>query len=268
VRQIIDTKSPEDMGIAAPLWSRRAVQQLIKKECDVDLAVRTVGEYLRRWGYTAKKPARHARHQDPVEVQTWLEKTYPAIKTRAKQEGAEIHWCDETGIAADQCSGYGYAKKGERASMDVPNPHIRINMASSITNEGTLRFMTYPTTMTGELFIVFLDRLLRSTSGKIFLIVDRLKAHQSKVVQEWLSKHRDRLEVFELPPRSPELNPDEYLNNDMKRAVKDNGLPDSKKELRSRVQSVMHRLAKLPRHIMNLFFHPCVLYAAAPAALS
>lgn len=259
VQQVIDTKSPEDVGIAAPLWNRRAIRQLIQNECGVILAVRTVGKYLRRWGYTPKKPRRHARKQDPEEIRQWLAQAYPAIKKRAKREGAEIHWCDETGIVADQCSGTGYAKTGHPATMTVPDPHIRINMVSSITNEGTLRFMTYPQAMTGALFLVFLERLLRTTTGKIFLIVDRLKAHQDGDVKAWVAKHADRLELFELPRRAPELNPDEYLNNDLKRAVNETGLPDSKSELRSRVQHVMRTL--IPLHIISYFLHPCVQYA-------
>jgi transposase len=265
IRGLIDTTRPEDQGLTSPLWSRRAIGDLIRKKCDVDLAVRTVGEYLRRWGYTAKKPARHARRQDPVEVQEWLERTYPGVKTRARKEGAEIHWCDETGVVADQCSGYGYAKKGHRAVMDVPDPHIGINMVSSITNEGTLRFMTYPGAMTGDLFVVFLSRLLRTTTGKIFLIVDRLKVHQSAAVTEWVAAHADRLELFELPRRAPERNPDEYLNNDVKRAVTEGGLPDSKPALRARLQHVMRKLGHLPKHVMSYFLQPCVLYAAVRA---
>jgi transposase len=266
IQQLIDTKSPEEMGIASPLWSRRAIGELIRKECDVVLAVRTVGEYLRRWGYTAKKPARHAKKQDPEEVRHWLEHTYPALKARARKERVEIHWCDETGVVADQCSGYGYARKGQRATMEVPDPHISINMVSSITNEGTRRFMTYPGTMTGERFIVFLGRLLRSTTGKIFLIVDRLKAHQSDAVTDWVAAHADRLEVFELPRRAPERNPDEYLNNDVKRAVTEGGLPDSKPALRARLQHVMRKLGHLPKHVVGYFLQPCVLYAGAAAS--
>jgi transposase len=258
VQQIIDTQSPEDVGIASPLWSRRAVRDLIAQECGVTMPVRTVGEYLRRWGYTAKKPRRHNRRQNPQEVREWLEKTYPAIKERARKEHAEIQWCDETGIAADEYPGYGYAREGQAATMEVPDPHIRINMVSAISNEGTLRFMTYPQTMTGELFIVFLGRLLRSTTGKIFLMIDRLRAHGTPEVKEWVAKHQDRIELFELPRRAPELNPDEYLNNDLKRTVKDEGLPSSKKELRSRVQQAMHEICNLPQHIMNFFLHPCV----------
>jgi transposase len=72
IQQLLRTKSPEDLGIAAPLWNRRAVRDLIRQECAVVLAVRTVGLYLRRWGFTAKRPRRHSRDQDPEEVRQWL----------------------------------------------------------------------------------------------------------------------------------------------------------------------------------------------------
>ena len=170
------THQPDELGIAAPLWTRRAVRDLIRKEFDLELAVRTVGRYLKRWGFTAKRPRRHARDQDPEEVRQWLEETYPAIAARAEREGAEIHWGDEVGVAADQQPARGYAPQGEPATQDVPDPHIRANQISTITNRGEVRFMTYTQSMTAALFLVFLGRLLRSTTGKVFLIVDRLRA--------------------------------------------------------------------------------------------
>src|SRR3954471_15343529 len=69
IRRLIDDHSPADLGIAHALWTRRAVRDLIRKEFDIELAERTVGLYLRRWGYTSKKPARHSREQDPDEVE-------------------------------------------------------------------------------------------------------------------------------------------------------------------------------------------------------
>src|SRR4029077_10269222 len=149
---------------------RRAVGDLIKKEFGIELAERTVGDYLKRWGYTAKKPGRHSKDQDSEEVRQWLEETYPAIAKRASEEGADIYWCDETGRQADQQPGYGYAKKGEPATMEVPNSHIRVSQISAISNEGAVRFMTYISTMTAALFIVFLSRLVQGANRKIFLI--------------------------------------------------------------------------------------------------
>jgi len=263
LQQLLDQRSPADFGIAAPLWSRRAVRELIRLECGIDMPVRTVGSYLRRWGYTPKRPRRHSKDQDPEEVREWLEEIYPGIEARAAEEGATIHWCDETGVAADEHPGRGYAREGQPATVDVPNPHIRVNLISSLTNEGAVRFMTYTSTLTAAVFLLFLERLLRSTTGKVYVIVDRLQAHLTPAVFAWAEAHADRLELFHLPPYVPELNPDEYLNNDVKGQVNAQGLPSSKPELRSRLQTFMRHLVHLPTHVRNYFKHTCIHYAAA-----
>ena len=263
IRDLIDHNSPEELGIPSPLWSRRAVQDLIRKEFGIRMPVRTVGEYLRRWGYTAKKPRRHARDQNPDEVSKWLNEIYPKLARSAGEEGADILWCDETGVAADASPGYGSAREGQRATLEVPQPHLRINLISAISNDGLLRFMTYRGSMNGTLFLVFLKQLLRGAARKIYLIVDRLKAHDTEEVRRWLAEHRDRIEVVPLPTYSPELNADEYLNNDMKGTIKAFGLPHDKEELRSLIQSFMRKLLRLPGHVMSYFLHPCIAYAAA-----
>ena len=166
LRTILNEKSPEEVGIASPLWTRKAVAELIRKEYGIDMPVRTVGEYLERWGYTAKVPRRHAKDQDPEEVRHWLEVTYPAIEARAAREDAEIHWCDETGAAADQQPRRGYAREGRPARIEVPDPHIRMNLISTISNEGSVHFMTYKETMTAALFLTFLERMLSRDDPK------------------------------------------------------------------------------------------------------
>ena len=100
------------------------------------------------------------------------------------------------------------------------------------SNEGSVHFMTYKETMTAALFITFLERMLSETTRKIFLIVDRLRAHEAKKVEAWAAEHRDRIELFFLPRYAPERNADEYLNNDMKGSINATGLPGSQEELR------------------------------------
>jgi transposase len=262
IQDLIDHHSPEELGIAAATWSRKAVRDLIRKECGIDMPVRTVGEYLKRWGYTAKVPRRHARDQDPDEVDRWLNETYPAIEGRAAREGAEIHWCDETGAAADEQPRKGYSRRGRPAPIEVPRPHIRMNQISTIGNEGSVHFLTYKETMTAALFIKFLEGLLRETTRKVFLIADRLKAHEAKVVEDWVAERSDRIELFFLPRYAPELNADEYLNNDLKGSINATGLPGNKGELRSRMERFMSQLLHLPEQVRNYFQHPCVQYAA------
>jgi len=262
IQLLLDKFTPEQLGIASALWTRRAVGALVEKVLGIHLAERTVGEYLRRWGYTPKKPQRHARKQDPDEVQQWLEETYPKIEKQAVAEDAEIHWCDETGMAADHQPGKSYSREGERATMETPSPHIHMNQISTITNEGAVRFMTYEQTMDAALFLVFLGRLLKSADRKILLIADRLPAHTDATVEQWLAAHRNRIEIFYLPRYSPEMNPVEYLNNDMKESVNAAGLPEKKETLRSRMQKFMRKLLRLPDHVANYFLNPSVQYAS------
>ena len=117
-------------------------------------------------------------------------------------------------------------------------------------------------TMTAARFITFLEGLLRETTRKVFLIVDRLRAHEAKAVEDWVAEHRDRIEIFFLPRYAPELNADEYLNNDQKGSINAEGLPRSQEELRSRMERFMSKLLHLPEHVRNYFRHPCVQYAA------
>ena len=150
------------------------MRDLIRKEFGIDLAVRTVGEYLNRWGYTAKKPRRHARKQDPEEVRQWLEETYPAIEKRAEEEVRRSTGAMRPGRRPTSTPVTATRGKGKPAKIEVPDPHLRMNQISAISNRGEVRFMTYAKAMNAALFLVFLERLLRSTTGKVFLIVDRL----------------------------------------------------------------------------------------------
>jgi DDE superfamily endonuclease len=166
-------------------------------------------------------------------------------------------------VAADEHLGSGYARTGETPVAEVPDSHIRVNMIAAVTNAGAVQFMTYPSTMTAALFLVFLDRLLSGARRKVFLIVDRLKAHDAEAVKAWVAARQGRIELFYLPRRAPELNADEYLNNDLKGSVNAAGLPHSKEELQGHVEAFMHKLAQLPDHIKSYFQHPCTQYAAA-----
>jgi transposase len=138
-----------------------------------------------------------------------------------------------------------------------------MNQISTVTNEGSIRFMTYTGAMNDALFVVFLDRLLRTTTKKIILITDHLKAHEDDRVNEWVEAHHGRIQISYLPKYSPEMNPVEYLNNDMKGTVNTEGLPDNKGTLRSRMQRFMRKLYRLPEHAMSYFLAPSIQYAAA-----
>jgi transposase len=263
IQQLIDHHCPDELGIPSALWTRKAVRELIEKEFGIRMPLRTVGEYLRRWNYTPQRPARKSYKQDPKEVQEWLEKKYPEIEERAKAEHGEIHWGDEAGVRSTCHGGRGYARKGHTPVLKLPGNRFSVNMISTVTNQGKLRFMIYTGRMNASLFLIFLGRLVRNAEKKVFLIVDNLRVHEAAEVKEWLTGKEEQIEIFYLPKYAPELNPDEYLNCDVKGNVNEQGLPQSREDLKSRVKNFMHRLAKLPERIASYFQHPCIQYACA-----
>lgn len=96
-RMIIDTM-PDQLKLDFALWTRKAVKELVEREFGVVLAINTMGDYLRKWGFTPQKPKKKAYEQCSKKVQKWLDEEYPAIQKRAKEENAEIQWGDETGV--------------------------------------------------------------------------------------------------------------------------------------------------------------------------
>jgi hypothetical protein len=264
IQQAIETRTPEEFQIASALWTRPAVRDLIPQELGLRLPIRTVGEYLRRWGYTPQKPVRKAYKQDPKAVAEWLGKTYPQIEKRAAKEGGEIHWGDETGVRSTCQHSRGYARPQSTPELKVPAGRFSVNMISTVTNQGKVRWMIYTGKMNAALFIVFLTRLLAGATKKVFLIVDHLSVHEAAAVEGWLADKTDRIEVFYLPKYTPERNPDEYLNCDVKGNINTDGLPKDRDELRRKLRRFMQRLSKLPGRIVSYFEHKFLRYAAAP----
>jgi len=264
IRQAIETSSPQELEIPSALWTRQAVRELIRMRVGIRLPIRTVGEYLRRWGYTPQKPVRKAYRQDPVAVAEWLEKTYPGIEERAAREGGEIHWGDETGVRSTCQHSRGYARPGETPELIVPGSRFSVNMIATITNQGKVRWMVYPGRMNAALFIVFLTRLIAGATRKVFLIVDHLSVHEAAAVEQWLADKTERIEVFYLPKYAPERNPEEYLNCDVKANINTDGLPKDREELRGKLHRFMQKLAKLPARIASYFEHKYIEYAAMP----
>lgn len=262
LRRMIEDKTPDQLKMPFALWTRGAVQDLIRRLWSIEMPIRTVGEYLKRWGFTPQKPLRRAYEQNPAAVRRWLDEDFPAIKARAKSEGAEIHWGDETGLRSDSQHGRSYAPKGRTPAIQLNAKRASINLISSITNRGKVRFMTYDGSMNAKVLIRFLRRLIRDAGRKVFLIIDNLRVHHAKLVKEWFAAHIDEIEVFYLPAYAPEFNPDEYLNCDLKAGVHSGPPARNRDQLKAKTISHLRMLQKSPRRTSSYFKHPKIQYAA------
>lgn len=261
VRRLIHDNTPDQVGLPFALWSRTAVLAVIAQQFGIAMPVRTVGHYLKRWGYTPQKPLDKAYEQDPRAVKAWIEEQYPAIEKRAKAAGAEIHWGDETGLRTDDVRGRS-SPKGETPVVHTAHRRENLGLISAVTNKGTVRWMVLEKAINAGLLIEFLRRLAQDAERKVFLILDNLKVHHSPVVAAWLAAHRDRIEVFYMPSYSPELNPDELLNADLKAAVTKKAHGHHKGALKKATVSELRRLVKSPDLVRKFFQHDPVKYAA------
>ena len=264
IRLLID-KNPKQLQFKFALWTREAVRQLIKQEIGIELPISTVGEYLRRWQFTSKKPIKRAYERKDAQTKQWLEEEYPRIKEQAKKENADIWWSDETSCVSLPTNLKGYAPKGAKIKpvLEHPARKFRINMISAITNTGKSMFALYDESINVERFIDFMQKVIDSNNGKkIYLIVDNLRVHHAKLVKAWIEEHKEKIAIFYLPPYSPEFNPDEYLNQDYKRNANKNSIPANVKELRENTLNHMNALQNNPEKVAGFFKHPSVSYAA------
>jgi transposase len=253
---------PDGLGLPFALWTGRAVRELVERRFGKRLGLSTVRLYLQRWGMTPQKPLAQAQERQPAAVAAWLERDYPVIAKRAKAARAVIYWGDETGLSHQDQAGRSYAPKGRTPVVRRAAQRIAQSMISAVSNRGLMRFMLYDGALDVERFLAFLRRLVKDARQKVFLIVDNLRVHHARKVKAWVASHGHEIELFYLPAYAPEHNPDEYLNSDLKRALRQKPQPGSKDELISNARSVLRAIQRAPDRVRAYFATEPVRYAA------
>ena len=262
IQKMITDTMPDQLKLSFSLWTRKAVKELVEREFKVVLAINTMGDYLRSWGFSPQKPKKKAYEQCPKKVQKWLDEEYPAIKERAKKEGAEIHWGDETGVRNNSQHGRSYAPKGKTPVKKSMAKRFSVNMISTVTNQGKVEFMIYSGSMNTDRLIEFMKQLIKGKSKKTYLILDNLRVHHSKLVKKWEAENSSKIIIFHLPAYSPEKNPDEYLNCDLKYGLSEKPSPKNQDQLKNNVENHMLMLQENKERVKKYFNHKDIKYAA------
>ena len=205
-------------------------------------------------------PKKHYK-QNEKEVQKWLNITYPDIVKKANEEDAEIYWIDETGVQNTSNYVKGYAPKGKTPTIPVASKHIRVNMISAITNQGKLRYHFYRGKMNQDLFMSFLTRLMKRTNKKVYAITDNLNVHHGLRVQEYSKENTDKIKLFYLPSYAPELNPVEYMNNNLKCEMVKKGYSKDADDIQAKAMRTMRSIQSKKRRIVDFFDNEYVTYA-------
>jgi len=265
IAKLIVGNNPDQLKLPGFLWTRALVRDLIAQQYGIKIGEDTVGRYLHAWGFSPQKPMRRAYEQSDEAVRRWLEHRYPEIVKRAYRERAEILWADESGLRSDHTAGRTWAPVGQTPVTKGTGKRFKANMIAAISNTGTLRFRVFDEKFTGPLFLDFLKRLVKDAKGrKLMLIIDGHPAHRAKIVRDYVAANPDLIELHFLPGYSPELNPAECLNQDVKTNALGRRRPLNVTELKADVRGFLRSCQRQPARIARYFQERHVTYAAAP----
>lgn len=256
---IIRDKNPQQEKFEFALWTLAIVRELIRIKFDVSLSEVSVGRILKRLGFTPQRPLHKAWQQNPTLVDQWQKAEYPKIVERAKLEKAQIFFLDEAGIRSDYHSGTTWGIKGKTPVVKATGARFGLNMISAVNALGHFRFMVIEGSFNAAVFKTFLERLIIGMEKKVFLIVDGHPSHKAKIIQAFIEENKEKIELFFLPPYSPELNPDELTWAHVKSKVAKTAV-QTKGELKSAVKKVLCSLQKSPQIVRGFFQTPTCSY--------
>ena len=261
VRRWILGKDPRQYGFDYGLWSRRIVKDLVKQKMAIDLGLTAVGRLLASLDITPQKPLRRAYERDPEKVREWLEGRYPKLKKRAQKLGAKIFFLEEAGFQSDPILGRTYGLKGNTPVVKTSGQRQRINVSSAVNARGEFWATTYDGKLDSESFVEFLKNFMKGQRATVFLVLDGLAVHKSKVVEKYLAGLGGRLELHLLPPYCPDMNPDEFVWSHMKgNGVSQKPLKQNE-SLRKRVEEDLRNLHGHATLVQSFLGAASVLYA-------
>ena len=266
---LIAESDPRDHGFAVALWTREVVRQLIVARFGVQLTVASVGRTLHDLGFSAQRPLYRAEQADPVAVARWKEVEYPRIAAQAKAAGGTVYFIDEAGVRSDYHSGTTWAPVAKTPAVRTTGARFGLNMISAISAQGALRFSVLTGTLTAAGFIAFLKRLVHDAehngSDPVFCIVDNHPAHRAKAVDRFVGSTDGALRLYRLPAYSPQLNPDEWVWNNVKHDGVAPAAPKGPEQMKAVVTARLRRLQRLPQIVRGFFGDPELAYIAAAA---
>jgi len=262
VYSTVTTKDPMQMKFPFALWTTSMIATLIRRRFGVRLSRSSVSRLLNQLGLSAQRPLWRAYQQNPEDVERWLKKDYPRIVTLARRDKAQIYFADEAGVRSDFHSGTTWGVRGRTPVVSTTGARFGMNLLSAVNRRGQMRFMVTKGRVGARTFLDFLRRLLKDVRGSVFLIVDGHSAHKARIVKKYAESCEGRLRLFYLPGYSPELNPDEWVWNDLKNNGIGRNSITTKSQLHKAVLVHMRHLQKSPTLIRSFFQAPTTRYAA------
>jgi transposase len=260
VRGWINGKDPRQYGFDFGLWTRQIVAALIAQKFGVQVGVTAVGRLLAQLDITPQKPLRRAYERDPEAIERWTKTVFPRVRARAKRVGATIFFLDEAGVRSDQVLGRTWGLRGQTPEVPTSGRRQSVSAISAVNARGAFWYEIYTERLNGLRFVELLTHFMRGRKRPVFLVLDGHPAHIGKVVAQYVQRLAGRLELHFLPGYAPELNPDEFVWNHLKRQGVSKTPLRRDESLRSRIQSDLAAIQSRPALVRSFFHAPSVAY--------
>jgi transposase len=260
VRRWINGKDPRQYGFDFGLWTRQIVGALIERKFGVPLGVTAVGRLLAELDITPQKPLRRAYERDPMAIERWKTTLFPQLRARAKLIGGKVFFLDEAGVRSDQVLGRTWGLRGRTPEVRTSGRRQSVNAISAVNARGAFWYEIYAERLNGTRFVELLSHFMRGRRSPVLLVVDGHPAHIAKVVAQYVQRLKGRLELHFLPGYAPELNPDEFVWNHLKRQGVSKTPLRQDESLRSRVHADLEAIQSRPGLVRSFFHAPSVAY--------
>lgn len=262
VRRWLNGRDPRQYGFDFGLWTRKIVASLIEEKLGITVGITAVGRLLAELEITPQKPLRRAYERDPAAIERWIHHEYPRLKARARRRGAVIFFLDEAGVRSDQVLGRTWAPKGQTPEVPTSGKRQSVNAISAVNSRGAFWYKIYTKRLNATRFIKFLKSFRRGRKRPVFLVVDGHPSHRAKAVAQYVQSLKGRMELHFLPGYAPELNPDEFVWNHLKKQGVSKNPLRREESLRERVEEDLASIKRRPALVRSFFCAPSVAYTA------
>lgn len=260
VRRWITGKDPRQYGFDCGLWTRQIVAALIAQRVGVRMGVTAVGRLLAELDITPQQPLRRAYERDPAAIERWKTVVFPRLRARATRVGATLCFLDGAGVRSDQVLGRTWGLRGQTPEVQTSGRRQSVRAISAVTARGGFWYESYTERLNASRFVALLTHFMRGRKRPVFLVLDGHPAHSATLVAQYVRRLAGRLELHFLPGYAPELNPDEFVWNHLKRQGVSKTPLRRDESLRSRVQSDLANIHSQPALVRSFFHAPSVAY--------
>ena len=244
------------------LWTLQIIRQMLRREFQVELSKSAVSRLLAQLGLSPQRPLYKSYKQDPKKMKRYLDRTFPKLRAEARRTGAVIFFVDEAAVRSDSHRGTTWSKLGETPVVRDSGDRFSVRLISAVSPRGDMKFAAFEGRMTGLRFIGFLKKLRADVGRPVIVIADNASYHKGKVVSLYCRQTKGEVRVENLPPYSPELNPDEQVWNHAKARLSKLAVT-SRNEMKTTVRNILRSIQASVSLILSFFQMSQTKYAAA-----